>query len=317
MTSFLSSIKADLLDRRLLPALIVVGLALLGAGAYTVLGGGSTAAAPPASAPVARVSGISVSPAPANPDQPVAETTTGAAKQRGGATRDPFVPLPSSKPTVSTSAVSKTTSSASLTAPAKSVSGTAGTGAVPAPVAPSKPSAPVKPQTVYHVAALFGVLPAGTLPLNAQLTSYANLTRLTPLPSAKLPLVALLGVTTGGKAAVFLIVGEAIIHGTATCLPSAALCEGLELKPGQTEQLEYLPPSGPAVTYELRIVSIVAGTASAASLKHPPASESKAGRELLRKSHLQGLPGLRYSPSAGVLVFAPHRASVARAHAAA
>jgi hypothetical protein len=166
------------------------------------------------------------------------------------------------------------------------------------------------------VAVLFGVLPPGTAPLNAPLTPHANLKLLAPLPSAKQPLVIFRGVTAGGKSAAFTLVGELIIHGNAACLPSTTQCALILLKPGQAEQLEYLPPEGVPVTYELRIASIAQAKASAASLKRASASESKAGRALLGAAGLRALGGLRYSQTAGVLVFPRGHASAARAHAA-
>ena len=48
MTDFLSSLKADLLDRRLLPLVALVAVGLVAAVAYAVLGGGSSAATPTA-----------------------------------------------------------------------------------------------------------------------------------------------------------------------------------------------------------------------------------------------------------------------------
>ncbi|HYM55839.1 MAG TPA: hypothetical protein VES97_10780, partial [Solirubrobacteraceae bacterium] len=175
-----------------------------------------------------------------------------------------------------------------------------------------KPSAPAKPTTVYHVAVLFGVVPAGMLPAEAQLTPYENLKLLRPLPSAKQPLVVFRGVTSGGKSATFTLVGEAILHGAAACLPRASQCQAIDLKPSQSEQLEYLAPNGEVVTYELRVVSIVAGKASAAGVKTVLRSESKAGRELLRRAGLVAVPGLHYS-QVGVLAFAAHRAFGAHA----
>jgi hypothetical protein len=322
MTEFLNAVKADLLDRRMLPLLVVVGLALAGGLGYAVLAGGSSASAPPAasSRPV-HVTGITVSQAPPNPNQAVAETTNGAPVQRRGLAHDPFSPLPVRTVVVSTTSSSKTPSSSTTT-----TSGTSGTTTTKTsaksesgsttPSTPAKPPAPTKPHTVYNAAVLFGVLAPGTTPQNAQLTPYVNVKLLTPLPSAKHPLVIFRGVTSGGKSAAFTLVGEVIIHGNATCLPSTTQCELILLRPGQSEQLEYLPQEGQLVTYELRVASIAQAKASSASLKRARVSESRAGRALLGQAGLRALGGMRYSPSAGVLVFPRRRASAARAHAA-
>ncbi|HXN36407.1 MAG TPA: hypothetical protein VN892_00050, partial [Solirubrobacteraceae bacterium] len=146
---------------------------------------------------------------------------------------------------------------------------------------------------------------------SVQLTPYENIKLFTALPSAQLPLIAYRGVTAKGKSATFTLVGEVILHGGAVCLPSASQCQAIGLKAGQTEQLEYLTPGGQAITYELRIVSISSKSASAASVKGLLGASSKAGRELLRREGLMTLPGLRYSPQAGVLVLAGHPAFTA------
>jgi hypothetical protein len=167
------------------------------------------------------------------------------------------------------------------------------------------------------VAVLFGELPAGTTAATAQLTPFENLKLLAPLPSVKQPLIVFRGVTVAGKSATFTLVGEAILHGNATCRPNASQCEAIDLQPGQSEQLEYLEASGQLVTYELRIVSIVSSKASSAAVKSVLGDESKAGRELLRHAGLDAVPGLRYSAQQGVLVFAGHRAFGSHAHTAA
>jgi hypothetical protein len=329
MTEFLNALKADLLDRRMLPLVVLVVLALVGAIGYAALGGGSSSPAAVAtnSAPV-HAKGISISQAPANPNEAISETTNGATVQRKGHAHNPFSPLPGSTVSLTTASSSKTSSSSTTTASGgaggtstkatgKSESGstTLSSGSTP-PSKPSKPSTPSKPRPVYNVDLLLGVLPAGTAPQSAVLTPFANVKLLSPLPSAKQPLLIFRGVTAGGKSAAFTLVGEAIIHGNATCLPSTTKCELILLKPGQTEQLEYLPQEGQLVTYELRLVSIAQAKATSASLKRAGARESKVGRSLLGQAGLKALGGLRYSQTAGVLVFPRHRASAARAHAA-
>jgi hypothetical protein len=161
---------------------------------------------------------------------------------------------------------------------------------------------------------MFGIVPPETPAEDAQLTPYENLKLFTTLPSSQLPLLAFRGVTAKGKSATFTLVGEVILHGGAECLPSASQCQAIGLKAGQTEQLEYLPPSGQTVIYELRIVSIEAASASAASVNRAPGDSSKVGLELLSREGLMTLPGLRYSPRAGALVLAGH--PVFGAHAA-
>jgi hypothetical protein len=316
MSEFLNSIKADLLDRRMLPLVAVVAVVLVGAIGFVVLGGsGSSTHVVAASTGSVTVGGLTTS--PAAHEQAVAETTNDAAAQHGGSAHNPFTPLPTpnAKTASSTSAVSSTGSSTPASGASGSGSSSKGS-SEPAPTpAPATPAKPAKPKTSYHVAVLFGVVPAGATAQTVQLTPYENLKLLTPLPASQ-PLIVYRGVTAGGKSATFTLVGEAILHGDGACLPSASQCQAVDLQPGQAEQLEYLPPSGQTVTYELRVVTIAAFKASAASLGNVLRGESKSGRALLRRNGLLSLPFLRLSSQPGVLVFPAHPASAASAHAA-
>lgn len=161
------------------------------------------------------------------------------------------------------------------------------------------------------MAVLFGVPATGTA-----LTPYENLKLMTPLPSGAQALIVFRGVTAGGKSATFTLVGEAILHGTGACLPSASQCEAIDLHTGQTEQLEYLSTSGQVTSYELKVVSITSDKASSAAFKDALHGVSKAGRELLSHDGLEAIPYLHLSATAGVLVFAGHGAFAARAHSA-
>jgi hypothetical protein len=328
MNDFLSSVKDDLLDRRMLPILALVCAALLAALAYAQLGGGGSTSPPSSTgspAPdVTPRSGIAVSQAPTSTDQPVAETTSGSV-HRAGATRNPFAPLPGAKAaqaastassgSTTSSSSSSTSSSTTATSP-ESSGGSSSGGATPTPET-KKPAEKEKSQTVYHVAVRFGTAPPGTPPLTAQLTPYDNLKRQQPLPDPKQPLIVFRGVIAGGKSATFTLVGEAILRGNAVCLPSASQCQAIDLRPGQTEELEYIPLGGAAITYQLQMVSITSSKASASAASRSFKDQSKSGLKLLRHAGLTALPGLRYSSAKGVLVFASRHASAAHAHVAA
>jgi hypothetical protein len=322
MSELLNSIKADLTDRRLLPLVALVGVALIAALAYAVLGGSSGSNSPGPIAgvtPAVQAGGLQVS--TTTPDRSVAETTDGAKEQRSGKARNPFAPLPQAKTAESTPAASSTPQAASTETSSKS-SGSTGSGSSETPK--TEPTKKAKPKKAgYHVAVLFGLFPAGASAETVTLTPYENLKLQTPLPSAKQALIVFRGVTAGGKSATFTLLGEAILHGSGACLPNASQCQAIDLKPGQVEQLEYLGSDGTIATYELRVVSITAAKASGASASASAASvkagwaESKAGKELLRHSGLLALPFLRYSSQPGVLVFASHKASSAHRHSAA
>jgi len=287
VNEILTSLKSDLSDRRLLPVLVALCLALAGAVAYVVLDGGGSSGAgstPSAAAgsntsPVTHGTNVAVSEAKANPNAAVSETTEGSRYRHKPGSRDPFTPLPSPKTASTaavkssgTSSVSSPSTSSSSTSVEKSSSGSTSTGG-----SSTTPSTPVKPAPkkatpkppVYVVSAQFGVLSttAGAL---SQLTPYPNLTRLQQLPSAQDVRLIFSGARGNGKGAVFALSREAILKGQATCIPSAEQCEAIDLEAGQSEELIYLEPDGQSVPYELKVLSITkdSATASAASVHH-------------------------------------------------
>jgi hypothetical protein len=326
MSEFFSSLKSDLLDRRFLPVLAILGVALLAALAYAVLGArSSTSSTPPTSSSASSgargaTGAIAISQAPA-PNQAVAETTSGS-HQHTSTPHNPFTPLPGAKKATSSSANSAASkgSSSSGTSSAGSGKPTSSAGGT-APATTLKPIAPSKRVIIhFHVTAQFGIVPVvaeGAPPQPAQLQTYKNMAIDEPLPGKDNPQLVYLGVVLKtGKDAVFGLTGEAILHGSATCKPSPTQCQGIELGIGQTEKLEVVGPTGQPVTYELKLLSITKSVSSASAARaHHAASNarSKAGRALLRHAGLSALPGLRYSFQRGGLVSVGHRAFGAHA----
>jgi|HubBroStandDraft_4_1064222.scaffolds.fasta_scaffold04039_5 hypothetical protein len=325
MKDFLNSLKSDLLDRRFLPILALVGVALIAAVAYAVLGSGSSTSSTPtpraASSSVTRTTAsVAISQAPANPNQAVAETTSGASKQHSGHSRNPFTPLPGAKKATSSgiSTGASKGSSSSGTSTSKSEKSTSGAGGT-TPVTPSKPTASAKPRIYihYHVTAQFGIVPApveGSPPQPAQLKDYTDMALNEPLPSKENPQLVFLGVVLStGKDAAFGLTGEAILHGSATCKPSPTQCQAITLQAGQSETLEVVSSTGQATTYELKLISIAKSVSSAATARAASRIESK-----IERGNVLSLAGLRYSPRRGGLVFVrpPAFAARARAHAA-
>ncbi len=291
MNEILRSLKSDLLDRRLLPIVVALCLALAGAVAYVVLdGGGSEAGTTPSAAAGARAGGapnqspvshgpnVAVSEAHANPHVAVSETTEGARYRHKPGSHDPFTPLPS--PKTASEATAKRSGSASVSSPSSSSSSTSVEKSSPSSTntggSTTTPSTPVKPapkkqkpKTVYAVSVQFGVM--STTPGQvAQLTPYTDLKRLQALPSPQETRLTFSGARGNGKGAVFALSREAILKGQGTCIPSAEQCEAIDLEVGQSEELTYLEPDGQSVPYELKVVSIAkeSSTANAASVRH-------------------------------------------------
>lgn len=318
MKPFLDSLRSDLLDKRFLPVLALLGVALAAALAYAILGGGSsTSSTPPvgkASSGVTAAPGaLAISQAPAA-NEAVAETTSGT-HRHSGAPRNPFTPLPSTKAKSAASSPSATPASgASGAGTGSSSSGGSSTGSgSSSPSTPAKPAKPKPPQKIYQVDVLFGAAPVGTSPQSIPLTAFNNLTRLYPLAvDGEAPLV-FAGATAGGASAVFTVVREVFLHGPAVCHPSASQCQAIQLKPGQSEELEYIPSTGQALVYRLELVSVKAVKASAAKAAGVFHATSPAGRALLRGAGLSALPGLRYSTDTGVIMLRTHRSFAAHA----
>ncbi len=323
MSEFVNSLKADLLDRRLLPLFGFLCLCLIGAVAYAFLGNsssGSGTTPPPSGSVVHAASGVAVS--PSTPETAVAETTDGVHEQHGGKARNPFSPLPgagtSNSGSAANSSSTKTTSSSSSSnSSSGSGSGTSGsTGGSSGSGSGGGSKKSSKPKQQYAVTIKLGVVPAGVNPEQAQLTEYANLALNAPLPDAKQALLVFRGVTAKGKTATFSVVSEVILHGVGSCLPNATQCQAVDLKPGDSEQMEYIKSDGETVLYDLKVISIAPITGKASAARRKAAfSQSSQGTTLLRHEGLLVLPFLRYSSSPGVLVFPRRGAFASRAHA--
>jgi hypothetical protein len=318
MSDLLTSLKADLLDRRLLPVLVLLGAILAAAIAYAVLGGGSSSP----TTPVARVApsghgssgpSLSVSAVASSQNAAVAETTEGKRYQHHSGTRNPFSPLThetsSAAAGAPSSSASSSASSSQSNSSASGESGSSAGGTTPTtPATPAEPTPPAKqkqkPKTVYVVNILYG--PAPTTPGQlSQLTPYAGLKRLEPLPSASDPKIVFSGVSDTGKGAIFTLVGEAILKGEGGCMPSATQCEAVLLAAGQIEEFDYVEANGQSATYELKVVSIAKRQASAARAARLN-RRNRAGLALVRRLHPAVLKRWHFSSAKGVLIYVAH-----------
>jgi hypothetical protein len=327
MNEFLSSLKSDLMDRRMLPLLALLGVALLAALAYAVLGGGAGSTPKPtaAIAPIApgpTGPSLPVSQAPTNPHAAVSETTEGHRYQHHSGAHNPFAPIASAAKTTgssaaapsgagSTSGAAPSTSSSTPSSPSSSGSGgstgsgSSGGGTTPSePPAEPAPTKPHKPKVVYAVDVIYGIAPPSPAQLS-QLTPYTDLKRLEPLPSATNPRLIYAGVDASGKNALFTLTGEAILKGQGSCVPRPTQCEALALAVGQSEEFGYLEENGITVVYELKVVSITKRKASSATAARLNRS-NHAGQALMRRLAPSFLRHLHFSSARGVLVYVTH-----------
>ncbi len=321
MSDLLSSLKADLTSRRMLPLLALAGLALLGAIGYVALAGKSGAGSTPSSsssvvAHVPPVAGPALAGAPANPNAAVSETTAGVGYQHGGKMHNPFTPLKakSSKPAQS---ASKSSAGASSAASGQSGSGSGSSGGSPSSSSggsggstgsgeAGKSSPPSTSIALYHVNVTLQRLSEEGKPVG-EAQVFRNVATLQPLPSKHKHLIAPKGVADGGQGVVFVLMTEAIIHGSATCVPNAGDCQAIDVHLHASEELQYQQEDGSVIAYELTVskiekVSGTGGSASAASVRG-----SAAGRALIAKMHLSIPDGASFGGPLGTIVGAARR----------
>ena len=336
VTDYLRALREDLRDRRLLPLVVLAGVAMVGAIAFVVLGGSggssssTTASTGAAATPptAAETSGLALT--HSNTSNAVAETTVGTSVQHAGGSRDPFVVLPNVA-AAEAAAETKAKTSTSESSGGSSSGASSSSEPPPRPRAAAPPAAAARPpkaprnRAAPRAARARAARAAARNPPNrrrsttcrscsaksppahpdraAGLTPYESLKLYTPLPSKEEPLVVFRGVTKGGKTATFTVAAETILQGDGKCLPSAIQCEAVQLQAGQTEQLQYLKAGTENVqSFELHLVSITSSAASKASVASIVHAQSKAGIEVLRRANLIAIPGLGMSSLAGVLV---------------
>jgi hypothetical protein len=331
MNELLSSMKEDLLSRRMLPLLVIAGVALLGALGYVALAsvsGGSKASPGTSSVvkPVAPLPGPAVASAPANPNAALSETTLGAGYQHRGKMRNPFTPLPGSGSTEGGGSGSASSGSSSAaggsggsgsgessggasgggSGESSGGSGSSGSGGGSNGSGGSSGSGsgapqPSTPLNLYRVDVQLQQLSEAGTPIGAPQT-FKGVAKLQPLPSKRRPLVAPMGVTGHGAGVLFLLLREAILHGKATCAPSAANCEAIDVRLHQGEELQVFENDGSVRWYRLTVTKIekVSGGASASA-----ARVSAAGSAVIARMHLSVPSSARFAGPLGAIAGAP------------
>jgi hypothetical protein len=134
-----------------------------------------------------------------------------------------------------------------------------------------------------------------------------NVVRLDPLPAAETPEVIYLGVLTGGKKAAFLFTNAVKVTTSKgdnlTCLPSDADCQIAELAPGQGMSLAPTSNTALIATFTFELMSISAQTfASADAATQARDAVSTAGQALLPLSTSTALQTLQFDSKTGALV---------------
>jgi hypothetical protein len=314
--SAIRAVVRDLVERKLWPLAVLL---LAAAVAVPVYLGRASADETPLPATSLRADAGKVSKAAVKVDDGT------AGDDRPGAVRNPFKQLHLPKKPTAPAGASTDTPAADQPAGAGS-GGSGGSGgsdgSQPSPApggtggsgnGASKPTSPAgDPLDIYHLSLRFGRAEA------AQLKTYHDVARLSPLPTADNPFFVYTGVLKDGKTAVFLLSSDATATGDGHCRPSSKSCQTIEVKEGDTEFFD-LTVDGQAVQYQLDVVKVFkkgASTTAAAAAAYE--RHSNAGADMLRRAHrvgssaFKGASTYRWLPDHGVLVRTPKR-SKARA----
>ena len=127
--------------------------------------------------------------------------------------------------------------------------------------------------------------------------------RLSPLPSAKQPLLIELGVLQGGSKVLFVVQPGTIVGGPAKCLPGKVDCQIISLAPNQIESLYVKGSSGPSHVSDFAVTGITTiSHDSAAAAGRVRRQVSKTGQKLLKFLHFDALALFPYEPSVGAVV---------------
>jgi hypothetical protein len=302
----------ELIERRLWPVAVLLLVAAVAVPMYL----GRSTAEDAAVAPVVT----------AQPDATASKAAVSIEAQaeldRRGGVRNPFkqlhvpkaaTPSTTTGATTSTPAAGTTTTGGSTgsgsggAVPPVTSGGTGGTGTGTG-TGTATPSA--DPLDTHHLTLRFGRTDA------AGLKAYRDVARLSPLPNAENPFFVYTGVLKDGKTAVFLLSSDVVASGDGHCRPSAASCQTIEVKEGDTEYFD-LVVAGQPVQYQLDVVRVYntgassVGAAAAAYERH-----SDAGAALLRQAHqrggtaFKGAADYRWLPDSGTLVRTPEHAKV-------
>jgi hypothetical protein len=135
------------------------------------------------------------------------------------------------------------------------------------------------------------------------LNTLSPLTRLSPLPSARRPLLVELGVLKGGSRVLFAVQPGTVVNGPGKCIPGPIHCELLSLTQSQTEKLSVRSTSGTVAVALFAVSGIrVVRHTSRSAAQRARRAQSVAGRRVLNHSSLGALSLFHYAPGVGAVV---------------
>jgi hypothetical protein len=292
--SAVRSIFTDLVDRRLWPVAVALLAALV--AVPVMLGGGSSAPAPDAAAPLGSQAPATGATAQAAISVSTPSTTP---KDHPGSVRNPFAQHKAPAAPATTPATTTPSSTGTPVVPSPSLG--LGTPSVPSvtPIVPGSGGGKRDTVTdVWRVNLRFGE--AGNQKVRH------DIPRLTPLPSATDPFFIFLGVLSDHKTAVFLVSSDATATGDGKCKPNPTQCDTIEMKAGDTEFFDVAQGNAGVVQYELDLIKVfhdkVKGKAASARASRRVSKGGKTVVHELKAEGDQSMGRYIYSYKRGVLV---------------
>jgi hypothetical protein len=313
LLNFVQPIWRDLRAKRLWPvalgllvAIVAVPIVLSTSSSGPAVG---SASSPGSLLPTSGLPAVSVSSGPGgsalngsahNPFAPQSGAG-GTSTTAASTTTSPSLSPGSSSPAGSSS--SQSTGGASTgqsTAP-----GSSGTTTTPSgpPLPPKIPTGKPKPTSPYLTPTQSYVVSLAITNSHGGVNTINSLERLSPLPSARQPLLVELGVLKGGKRVLFAVQQGTFGSGPGTCVPGPIDCQILSLGQDQTETIGVRTWNGRVREAMFAVTGITAvGHGSASAAMKARQAESSAGRTILNHSGLSALSLFRYEQSVGAVV---------------
>jgi hypothetical protein len=138
---------------------------------------------------------------------------------------------------------------------------------------------------------------------NGGLNTIDPVERLSPLPSAKQPLLLELGVLKGGSEVLFVVMPGTILSGPAKCLPGKVDCQLISLAPNQIESVYTSGASGPTHVSDFAVTAIrTTSHKTVAEADKARRQVSKTGQKLINGLKYDALSLFPYEPGVGAIV---------------
>ncbi len=313
--SFIRSLAADLRERQVLPAVVLLAILAVGIPVFAALAlSGSSKPVPVAPPPVDAAPPAGSLP----PGQELAIMQTAPATAStvyNGHEPNPFrAPATGGGAGSSSSGTSNAGGTTTTGSTSPSQGSTSSTGSTSPNSSGSRPSTTTTGNGGGKLASNQAYLVDASSTYGAQADVLDNLQRLTPLPANATPEIVYLGVLRGGRKAVFLLTAavdaKLSLSGPVVCVPSATNCQVAELGPKATVTLKPNGSDPSVLPFAFEVNAIRAKTfGSDAEALHARRTASMTGEQTVAQSGVAALAHFFYALGIGVVIHVKHPAN--------